>query len=241
MSGAPAPVRLFYADARNIGANEHEALLAADDLECLAALGHPRRRAQYLAARTLLRFALERSTGRPALAVRLRTASGGKPVCVDGPEVSVSHDGDLIACAVSTAGPIGVDVQSSVPRPSAHAIARQYFAEDEAEWLESGEPRRFYMLWVLKEAYLKARGEGLAGGLDALRCRIAPPVIEARVAAPSPTSMMPPSLALFACGGAYLGLAAEGYPLADVAVEHWNPVSPAAPPRAALEWIAGSA
>ncbi len=36
------------------------------------------------------------------------------------------------------------------------------------------------MLWVLKEAYLKALGSGLAGGLSSLECRIEPPAVVAR-------------------------------------------------------------
>ena len=39
------------------------------------------------------------------------------------------------------------------------------------------------MLWVLKEAYLKFLGCGLAGGLDLLECRVEPPLIEMRAAA----------------------------------------------------------
>ena len=38
------------------------------------------------------------------------------------------------------------------------------------------------MLWVLKEAYLKALGSGLAGGLSSLECRIEPPAVVARTA-----------------------------------------------------------
>ena len=38
------------------------------------------------------------------------------------------------------------------------------------------------MLWVLKEAYLKALGSGLAGGLSSLECRIEPPAVVAHTA-----------------------------------------------------------
>jgi hypothetical protein len=62
------------------------------------------------------------------------------------------------------------------------------------------------MLWVLKEAYLKAVGLGLAGGLASLECRIEPPALAARVAAGAAT----PQLELLGGEGLVLGVAALG-------------------------------
>jgi hypothetical protein len=63
---------------------------------------------------------------------------------------------------------------------------------------------------------LKARGTGLAGGLDSLECRVEPPVIEAKSAVPS-------ALALYTLGGAYLGIAAFGCGVDDIRAECWLP------------------
>ena len=62
------------------------------------------------------------------------------------------------------------------------------------------------MLWVLKEAYLKAVGLGLAGGLASLECRIEPPVLAARVA----TGAATPQLELLGGEGVFIGVAALG-------------------------------
>jgi 4'-phosphopantetheinyl transferase len=49
-------------------------------------------------------------------------------------------------------------------------VAPRYFTPVEANELaqlpEEQRPTRFYALWTLKESWLKATGEGLAGGLD---------------------------------------------------------------------------
>ena len=78
------------------------------------------------------------------------------------------------------------------------------------------------MLWVLKEAYLKAMGVGLGGGLDALECRVDPPLIYARPTRPNP----PASLALYRYGGAYLGVAALDSRRLHVRLERWHPQAP---------------
>ena len=76
------------------------------------------------------------------------------------------------------------------------------------------------MLWVLKEAYLKALGLGLAAGLRSLECRIEPPSIEI-VAARSPPATT--ALRLYALGDAFVGLASTDGPLGEVAVRRFRP------------------
>ena len=62
---------------------------------------------------------------------------------------------------------IGVDVERLGRAPL--AVAERYFSATEAAQLRElpadAQPRRFLRLWTLKEAYLKAIGTGLAGGL----------------------------------------------------------------------------
>jgi hypothetical protein len=73
------------------------------------------------------------------------------------------------------------------------------------------------MLWVLKEAYLKALGSGLAGGLAALECRVEPPTIVARVTVGAAV----PRLKLWSGRGCYVGLAVTGSPPLTVSVERF--------------------
>jgi 4'-phosphopantetheinyl transferase len=214
-------IGVYYADTRNVGAADVAALVTDDDRSRLATITRPRRRIQYLAGRALLRFALERWTGRPAASHRLLLGANGKPACEGGPMISVTHDGTLVACAISSADDVGVDVQFPVPRLHTLEIARQYFSAAESHWLRSAPDDAFYMLWVLKEAYLKTLGRGLAGGTSLLDCRIVPPGIKA-------TAAVHAELALYSAGTAFLGIATVGRGVSRVAVERWSPSPTAA-------------
>jgi 4'-phosphopantetheinyl transferase len=222
------PLRIYLADARALGADRIGGLVTEADREPLARLTHPRRRAEYLAGRALLRFALERATRRAAGSHRVIVRPDGKPECAGGPAISVSHSGVLVACATAPAGEIGVDVQQYHVRRSTEALARAHYCPAEIDWLRAAPPGAFYMLWTLKEAYLKALGCGLSGGLDRLECRIVPPRIDAR-------ADMPVHLALYSAGDAFLGVAITGCDAPLIEIER---ASAAAPP---LRFIATTA
>lgn len=213
--GLPA-IGIYYADTRNVSAADVESFVTDDDCGRLAAIMRPSRRTQYLVGRALLRFALQRWTGAHAAAHRLTVRPGGKPECHGGPMISVTHDSTLVACVVASASDVGIDVQFADARRRTADISRGYFSTAESRWLRDAPGEAFYRLWVLKEAYLKALGRGLTGGLALLECRIEPPRIEV-------TAAVRPDLALFSAGDAHLGVATLGGGVADVAVECWNP------------------
>jgi 4'-phosphopantetheinyl transferase len=207
---------VLWADARTIDGLAIDALITDGDRERLAAFAAPRRRREYLLGRALVRCALERYAGRPARSHRLATTSTGKLVSIDGPALSLSHEGALVVCAISTAGDVGIDVQSHSPRRHTAEIARDYFSAAEQAWLERAPSAdAFYWLWVLKEAYLKRLGTGLAGGLDRLECRIEPPVIDAT----APTRA---ALALYSLGDAFVGVATGPDELDRCECERWT-------------------
>ena len=85
----------------------------------------------------------------------------GKPFlnnsCFD---FSISHAGDVVACAVSDTGPIGIDLER------VHQITIADYKEQMTafEWdhlINSSEQNAFFYYWTQKEAVLKAIGIGL--------------------------------------------------------------------------------
>jgi len=120
------------------------------------------------------RAVLSRYTG--VAPERLRFAEGehGKPALegIAGTlQFNLSHSGDWLACAVTAAAPVGVDLELCNPDRVSLRVARRYFRAVEADLLDVSEgdlrAQRFYDFWTLKEAAVKARGEALAPGLSA--------------------------------------------------------------------------
>jgi phosphopantetheinyl transferase len=218
MRGAGA-LQVYYADRRELAEDFVARFVTAADRQRCETATHPRRRAECLAGRALLRYALEQFTGASAQSHDLRATQEGKPVCGGGPAISLSHSGDIVVCAVSADGDVGVDVETRKPRTPAGTLAAQHFTPYEAAWIEDDPDRRFQMLWVLKEAYLKALGVGLAGGLRSLECRIEPPSVDARVA----TGGAVLQLALYAGQQSFLGIALHGAPRRAIGITRCAP------------------
>lgn len=196
------------------------AKLSRSELACAGNFKSSGRREEYICGRAMLRTVLQQLTGEPASSHEITTGDEGKPVCIRGPAISIAHSGDVVVCAATDQSQIGVDVEVPCHRRDVIGIANRYFAADEAEWLSTQPADRFYMLWVLKEAWLKAKGTGIAGGLDRLRCIVTPPRIEARV-----SDDAVPELSVYAIEGALVGVATTTALQGGLAIDRWDPAS----------------
>ncbi|HET9863728.1 MAG TPA: 4'-phosphopantetheinyl transferase superfamily protein [Steroidobacteraceae bacterium] len=163
-------------DAPGVGARLAQ-LLAPEELARRDRMAFENGKRQQLLTRAMLREALSRSV--PEVAPRewrFLRGPGGRPALAPpfdstGLDFNVAHSRGLVAAAIARAGRVGVDVETLGERVPLH-VASRYFAPREVAALqalpEAEQPRRFLRLWTLKEAYLKATGEGLAGGLDSV-------------------------------------------------------------------------
>lgn len=89
------------------------------------------------------------------------------PTGVPWPWFNLSNTDGLVACAVSTTVPIlGVDVEWTTRDMDVEPFADRFFSPIEAADLRSHppthQPLRFFSYWTLKEAYIKACGQGLS-------------------------------------------------------------------------------
>lgn len=132
-----------------------------------------RNRRQFAVARVLVRQILASYSGIAAAELRFVANQYGRPALVQAAalEFNLSHTDGLAALAVTRTGEIGVDVEDADRRSRPEEVAEHFFAPTEVAALMAlpeGERRaRFFDLWTLKEAYIKARGMGLAIPLDA--------------------------------------------------------------------------
>jgi 4'-phosphopantetheinyl transferase len=145
-----------------------------------------RDRHQYIAAHALLRLLLQELAGGPAGAWRFTSGSHGKPALHADHRLgrlafNISHTRGAVACAMTLDHDIGVDIED-LERPGRLLdIADAYFAPDEMIVLRRAPPAEqrgvFLRLWTLKEAYIKAHGDGLSLPLDRFAFVLSPPAI----------------------------------------------------------------
>ena len=169
-------IRVRAADLDAVPARDSSHLLSSGEQERAARAGSDLVRRRFAARRIILRQVLGEAAGMAPgrLVLERRCARCAKlhPVPLfDGTRThwwSSSSAGPLVVLAIA-AWPVGIDVEPVSGHDGWQAIARRYFAAGEAAAI-GGDQRAFLRSWTLKEAYLKAQGLGLVGGLDALDC-----------------------------------------------------------------------
>jgi hypothetical protein len=179
------------------------------------------------AARRLLRRAGGALLGGPETEIRVGRDADGRPFvrAADGVglPVSVSHADGVVVVAARRAGPVGVDVERRRELPAV-ALARRWYAPEEATWLAARPADRrteaFLLLWTAKEAVGKALGRGLRDG--GLRRRMPVPVGAGGPLCPVPGAgglrVGHPRLPGDGAGGLVLAVAVDGPADVDVVV-----------------------
>ena len=147
-------------------------LLQEDERSEYARFAHVRDRRTFAVTRTALRCLLGHEIGIAPRDLRLVRNPWGKPLLADtqhqpGFDFSVAHAGDLSVIAISSCGPVGVDIERRHHVSEMHRIATDVFDEPTASALDrlppSSREDAFFRLWTAGEACLKAMGLGFAG------------------------------------------------------------------------------
>ncbi len=154
----------------------YRALLTEDETARMQRFHFERDRLRFLVTRALVRSVLSRyAPGAPAH-WRFENNAYGKPALVapSGLEAAISfnisHTAEMVVMAVSQSCELGVDVEHVLRRAAPLDVAEHYFSDAEVAALQAlpaaAQPARFFALWTLKEAYIKACGMGLSIPLD---------------------------------------------------------------------------
>jgi 4'-phosphopantetheinyl transferase len=158
-----------------------EATLAPDEREAAGRFVFPRDRRRFLAARGVLRALLGAYLRTPPAAIRLAYGAHGKPSVLEPPskiEFNVAHSGETALYAVALARRVGVDLELIRMDVECDALAERFFSPREraalAALAAADRRRAFFDCWARKEAYLKARGDGLSTPLDTFSVSLDP-------------------------------------------------------------------
>ena len=164
--------------------DSYKALLSEDEHERMARLVFDRDQRAFVITRAHVRTMLSRYAAVAPTDWRFVENVHGRPEILDRPagtpdlRFNISHTDGLIACAVTIGREVGVDVEH-IGRHLTHDIAGRFFAPDEVADLRrlplDDQERVFFDYWTLKEAYIKARGFGLALPLGEFAFKLNPP------------------------------------------------------------------
>lgn len=135
-------------------------------------------RTEYILSHALVRTVLSEHTGVDPRDFVFRSAAHGKP-SIEAPaehglvRFNLSHSRGVAACAVALGREVGVDVEQKGARVEIEDLARTVFSESGQRAFAAVPAARkkdwFFAKWTLKEALVKARGDGLS--LDVQRIR----------------------------------------------------------------------
>jgi 4'-phosphopantetheinyl transferase len=157
--------------------------LAADELRRAARFYGEHDRRRFIIARGVLRAILSRYLNVAAGRLGFWYSPYGKPALAPTPDqaplsFNVTHSHELALYAITRGRRIGIDLEYIRPDVTIMEIADQFFAPPEVAALRAlpaaQRQAAFFACWTRKEAYVKARGEGLSYPLDQFDVSVTP-------------------------------------------------------------------
>ncbi|WP_024834659.1 4'-phosphopantetheinyl transferase family protein [Ruminiclostridium josui] len=129
-----------------------------------------------LLGEVIARYAICKNLNYKNEVISFKTDSNNKPyfpIASHSVFYNISHSGDWVVCILSDK-PCGIDVE--LIKQTKFDIAKRFFSPSEYENLmsqpEHYRTKYFFMLWTLKESYIKADGRGLSIPLDSFSFNI---------------------------------------------------------------------
>ena len=149
-------------------------VLSPDELERADRFLRAEHGSHFAASRGALRVLLGRYLSSEPGGLTFKYGERGKPPLRNPPDSDIqfnlAHSAGLAIHAFSRGRCLGADIEGGDRRVRPEQIARRFFSPREVADLESLPPadrkQAFLRCWTRKEAYLKAIGSGLSGGLD---------------------------------------------------------------------------
>ncbi len=162
-----------------------EQVLAPNEIDCARRFHFERDARRFVLAHGALRSILARYLGLRPADVVFHANAYGKPFLSPNPRASLpdltfnlSHSGEFALVALARGRRVGVDIEQVRAEFAGGSIAERFFSPLEVRTLAAlpGEQQTaaFFRCWTRKEAFVKARGEGLSLPLDSFDVTLLP-------------------------------------------------------------------
>jgi 4'-phosphopantetheinyl transferase len=179
---APGDVHLWHAMLDDRLAYDLKYLLSNDEKSRAESFHFEDDRNDFIAGRVLLRTLLAVYAGIDSDKVRFGYAEKGKPYLdethASGIKFNLAHAHGRALFAFSCGREVGVDLEFMRDDLADEKVAERFFSPSEIDSLKAVDPElrkeAFFNCWTRKEAYIKARGEGLSMALDEFDVSLAP-------------------------------------------------------------------
>jgi 4'-phosphopantetheinyl transferase len=147
--------------------------LSADERDRMERFRFEKDRLRCLIGRGLLRSLLGAYLGMAPQDLHFETSAAGKPHLQSGQrqlEFNLAHSGDYVVIAIADGRTVGIDIEKIRDDFDLGQVAAHFFSPSEQRDLDALTGRfkieGFFECWTRKEAYVKARGDGLSLPLD---------------------------------------------------------------------------
>jgi len=174
--GVSSSVRVWIvpADVPPDAAARYQGVLDDGERSRAAAFADPADGRLFTVAHGALRILAGRELGTRPAALSWVAGQYGKPELIppwSGVHTSLSHSAGMIAVAISSDRPVGIDIQHLAPGLDVARLSARFFPPDEADYVAAGpdpgtRADRFARLWARKEAAVKAVGGRLWPNLE---------------------------------------------------------------------------
>lgn len=137
-------------------------------------------RARFVVGRAMVRKCLGHFLELPSEKIDLGYTEAGRPIFPrdEAIQFNISHTNDLVALAVTAGARVGIDVERVERHPDLVELAARVFSEADLATFRAIRPAEqlvaFFRAWTRKEAYLKARGEGITDALQQISASFGP-------------------------------------------------------------------
>ncbi len=150
----------------NVFFEKCKSALSEKEQERISYFKFPSVQKNFIMSQGALRLLLSDYLNIDAPKINIGKHSKGKPFAMDDTELcfNISNSGANVVFAFSRAGEVGIDIEKIRTLPDLDQLIEKNFSEKEKKFISKNpteKEKRFFKFWTVKEAYLKAIGEGM--------------------------------------------------------------------------------